>query len=409
MAVLTTPIATGGAASRGGWRDLDWWMLLLVMALSVWGCCTIATTAGPPDAQPSTLAAPSQASTAVERNSYPTRFRAHGMSDAIKQATWVALGLTLLLALAVFDYQLLMHTQFAVYIINILLLGAVLIPHIGHKAHGAYSWIPLGPFLLEPAEFTKVATIITLAAFLCRRQEKMHKFSTLMLSLLYLAPSLLLILKEPNFGMTVAILSIWFGMMFFGGARWWHLALVLGLGVAMFAVAWKTDKIKAYQKERLSAFLDSDASSSGAGYHVKQSQIAIGSGQITGQGWGKGMQNHGGYVPENTTDFIFASVAEDLGFVGAATLMMTYLFLLFRSTAIAMTTDNFFGVLIAGGFTSLLAYHTIVNMGMTMRVMPITGVPLPFFSYGGSCFLAFALCIGLLESIAMRRKRISVY
>ena len=122
-------------------------------------------------------------------------------------------------------------------------------------------------------------------------------------------------------------------------------------------------------------------------------------------GYGKGMQSRSGYVPENSTDFIFTVVAEELGFAGAAALLALYFLLLFRCANVATSTENYFGVLIAGGFTALLAFHTIENLGMTMRVMPITGVPLPFFSYGGSSFLAFSACAGLLQSIAMRRKR----
>jgi len=171
---------------------------------------------------------------------------------------------------------------------------------------------------------------------------------------------------------------------------------------------WHSGRLKPHQKARLAVFLDTNPSSEDArdaAYQITQSQIAIGGGQITGQGWGKGMQNRAGYVPEKTTDFIFAVVAEELGFAGAAALLMAYLVLLSRAALVALGTENYFGALIAGGFTTLLAFHTIVNLGMTMRLMPITGVPLPFFSYGGSSYLSFSLCVGLLQSISMRRKR----
>jgi rod shape determining protein RodA len=253
---------------------------------------------------------------------------------------------------------------------------------------------------------------VTLAAFLCRRQERIHEVSTLLWSLAYLAPLLLLILKQPDFGTMLSVLSIWFGMLFFGGARLMHLGLTVLIGVLMFGAAWRMDVLKPHQKERLAVFLQTDATtrvSKREGYHIKQSQIAIGAGQITGQGWGQGMQNRAGYVPEKTTDFIFAVVAEELGFVGAGLLLVLYLMLLSRSAMLAMTSDNYFGVLIAGGFTALIGFHTIVNLGMTMRVMPITGVPLPFFSYGGSSYLAFSMCVGLLQSIALRRRRLSAF
>jgi rod shape determining protein RodA len=319
-------------------------------------------------------------------------------------------GLSLLLALAFMDYQLLMHLQGWIYLLNIfsLLLVLALPDSIAPTINGAQSWIRLGPFALQPSEFAKFALIVSLAGFLAKRQERVREFPTLMYSLLFLAPPLLLILKQPDFGTSLAVLSIWFGMLFFGGARLWHLALVVIVGASAFGYAWKTDKLKPHQKARLAVFLNNNPTTKidrDAGYQIKQSQIAIGSGQLAGQGWGQGMQNQAHYVPENTTDFIFTVVAEELGFVGASLLVLAYLGLLLRTCFIAMTTDNYFGALMAGGFTALLAFHTIVNLGMTMRVMPITGVPLPFFSYGGSSYLSFALCMGLLQSIVIRQKR----
>jgi rod shape determining protein RodA len=209
----------------------------------------------------------------------------------------------------------------------------------------------------------------------------------------------------------LSILSIWFGMLFFGGARLRHLGIVAAVGLAVFCGAWNRKILKPHQKMRLAVFLDRHPSKEAmraGGYQIEQSQIAIGAGEITGQGFGRGMQNRSRFVPESTTDFVFTVVAEELGFVGSASLILLYLMLLLRSAATAMATDNYFGVLIGGGFTALIAFHTIVNLGMTMRVMPITGVPLPFFSYGGSSFIAFSMCVGLLQSIAVRRRRASL-
>ncbi|MBV9468981.1 MAG: rod shape-determining protein RodA [Abitibacteriaceae bacterium] len=413
MAVVSAPYSAGSGFGRGGWRDFDWWLLLVVVALSVWGCVTIVSATRP---NADTFVAQTATATTHDGNSAsvsPTIHleKAHStrLSDGLKQAMWVSAGLCALLLLTLVDYQVLMHLQFGLYVLNLGLLGLVL--KLGREINGAKSWIPIGPFALQPAEFAKFAIIVTLAAFLCRRQEKIREFSTLMWSLAYMAPPCLLILKQPDFGTTVAIMSIWVGMLFFGGARLWHLALIIFVAGTVFGIAWKTDKLKPHQKARLAVFLDTNPSNSEArkaGYQINQSQIAIGSGQITGQGWGKGMQKQAGYVPENTTDFIFTVVAEELGFVGAATLILAYLLLLFRSATLTMTTENYFGVLIAGGFTALIAFHTIINLGMTMRVMPITGVPLPFFSYGGSSYISFSLCVGLLQSIAMRRRRMGM-
>jgi rod shape determining protein RodA len=331
------------------------------------------------------------------------------ISDLTKQIAWVAIGITVMLALALSNYQWLVHFQTILYVLNLAFLTLILVlpSSLAPTINGAKSWIRLGPVALQPAEFCKFATIICLAAFLARRQERIRDISTFGWSLLYLAPALLLILKQPDFGTMLAVLAIWFGMMYFGGARLVHLGIVAVLGVLLFGAAWKAGVLKPHQKERLAVFLEKDSKLSGTreGYQIKQSQIAIGSGQIVGQGYTEGMQNRSGYVPENKTDFIFTVVAEEFGFVGGSILLFLYLVLLVRTAMVATTTENYFGVLIAGGFTALLAFHTIQNIGMTMRVMPITGVPLPFFSYGGSSYLAFSMCAGLVQSIAMHRKR----
>ncbi len=416
MAVISAPLSSSAAIGRDTWRDLDWSLLLLIGMLSLWSCFTIVSATKSRDeqfiARPTSMLSNPLGSgvTAAEKPAQSTSSSESGLSDATKQLIWIGAGLALMLALALSDYQFLMHLQPWIYLGNAALLGTLLFlpSSIAPIINGAKSWIRLGPFALQPSEFCKFAVIICLAAFLCRRQEKIRELPTVLWSLVFLALPVALIMKQPDFGTTLGIFSIWFGMMFFGGARLWHLGLIVLIGALGFGYAWHDGKIKPYQKARLSVFLNNNPSTregKNQGYQIKQSQIAIGSGQISGQGYGQGMQNRAGYVPENSTDFIFTVVAEELGFIGGACLIMLYLLLLLRTTMIALTTDNYFGTLIAGGFTALLAFHTIINLGMTMRVMPITGVPLPFFSYGGSSYLAFSMCAGLLQSIAVRQKR----
>ena len=404
MAVLTSPIALGSSSSRGSWRDLDWIMLAVVLMLSIWGCLTLRSATMPREEV--AIARTFPGASAAEGS---TPSVAKSGRDVIKQIAWIVIGVAVMLALALSNYQWLVHFQFWLYAANLAFLGLILIlpASLAPMINGAKSWIRLGPIALQPAEFCKFAIIVSLAAFLARRQERIREFPVFGMSLLYLAPALFLILKQPDFGTMLAVLAIWFGMMYFGGARLRHLAIVAIAGVVLFGAAWKMGVLKPHQKDRLAVFLQKESvlSSTREGYQIKQSQIAIGSGQITGQGYGKGMQNRSGYVPENRTDFIFTVVAEELGFVGAAALLVLYFVLLMRTSIVATSTENYFGVLMAGGFTALLAFHTIQNVGMTMRVMPITGVPLPFFSYGGSSYLAFSMCIGLMQSIAIRRKR----
>jgi rod shape determining protein RodA len=396
MAVVSAPYSP--AASRASFLGLDWPLLLLTVFLAVWGVFTIMSATKPtPQMQISRITPTIPRTAPVENSKIP---------DATKQIVFVVIGLTAMVAMAFVDYRWLMHLQGWIYALNLfcLLLVLVLPRSLAPEINGAKSWIILGPISLQMSEFSKVAVMLSLAAFLTRKQEKIGQMKTVLISLLYLVPPLLLIMKQPDFGTTLATLSIWFGMLFFGGARIKHLALVLGVGIALFTFAWKYHILKPHQMERLSSFLKPSESKQAGGYQLNQSLIAIGGGQITGQGYGEGMQNQARYVPENRTDFIFTVVAEELGFVGGAILLATYLCLLYRSAGLASVTENYFGVLLCGGFTSLIAFHCIINLGMTMRVMPITGVPLPFFSYGGSSFLAFSLGFGLLQSVSAHRR-----
>lgn len=392
MAVISAPYS---ASSRSSFLGLDWLLFFLVLVLAVWGCFTVASAT-----LPSLQSAPAARVPGATSQPIPSNTK---LTDTVKQAAWIGIGLLAMAALALLNYQWLMHMQGWIYVVNLLALVAVLF--VGREINGAKSWIIVGPVSLQLSELSKIAVLVSLAAFLTRRQERITEFKTLFWSLLYLLPPLLLIMKQPDFGTMLATVSIWFGMAFFGGARLRHLGLVALVGILAFSAAWKGGILKPHQKERLAVFLNPDAAPREGGYQLKQSQIAIGGGQVTGQGWGQGMQNRARYVPENSTDFIFTVVGEELGFAGGATLLVLYLALLFRTSTLATTTENYFGVLLCGGFTALLAFHCIVNLGMTMRVMPITGVPLPFFSYGGSSFLAFSMGAGLLQSVAVHRRR----
>lgn len=397
MAVVSAP--SSSIAARVSFLGLDWPLLLLTISLAVWGVFTVVSATQPAIQAPAAQLAPATTRVAPVENSR--------LPDATKQIAFAVVGVAAMLALAFVDYRWLMHLQGWIYALNLaLLLLLLLLPNgIAPVINGAKSWIVLGPISLQLSEFSKIAVLLSLAAFLTRKQEKIEQLKTVLLSLLYLAPPLLLILKQPDFGTMLATLSIWFGMLFFGGARLKHLLGVLLVAVLLFAGAWRGGILKPHQTARLASFIDPNAAPEAGGYQLRQSLIAIGSGQITGQGYGQGMQNQARYVPENQTDFIFTVVAEELGFAGGAALIAAYLFLLFRTASLAMTADNYFGVLLCGGFTALLAFHCIINLGMTMRVMPITGVPLPFFSYGGSSFLAFSLGVGLLQSVSAHGRR----
>ena len=369
---------TISASGRGSIWGFDWPLWMLVVLLSVWGAFTVISATQVPG----------------------TPLFHHGQpSDAAKQIGFIVLGLSAMTALGFANYRWLMYGQGWLYWLNLAALVGVLL--VGREVNGAKSWIFIGPLSLQVSEFSKFALLLALSAFVTRRQTRIGEGRTVALSLLYLAPPLLLILKQPDFGTAMAILSIWFGIMFFGGARWQHLLIVTLMGMLLMFGAFKTGVLKPHQVARLTAFADPKSKDN---YQLDQSLIAIGGGQLTGQGYGEGIQNRANYVPFNQTDFIFTVVAEELGFLGGALLIGCYFLLLYRATNLALFADNYFGVLLCGGFTALLAFHCIINIGMTMRVMPITGVPLPFFSYGGSSFLNFSLCAGLLQSVSSHRR-----
>jgi len=409
MAVVT--VSHTSSNSPRGILGLDWLLLLLVIFISVWGCLSVIS-ATQPAADTVSAARMAAGATVLDGGADTVAPREHlaksKFSDASKQTGFVVVGLLAMIALAFMNYQWLMHMQTTVYLATICsLMLLMVLPHsLAPSINGARCWIVLGPLSLQMGEFAKLGILISLSAFVTRRQEKIREWKTLLFSLLYIAPPLVLILKEPDLGTCLAAFSIWIGIMFFGGARLSHLGTVLLVGVLFFSAACLTHKfIKPYQVERLTSFLHPNDDAKGDGYQLNQSLIAIGGGEITGQGFKQGMQNRAHYVPENQTDFIFTVVAEELGFAGGATLICCYLLVLWRSVSLATCTENYFGVLLCGGFTTLLAFHCVLNLGMTMRIMPISGVPLPFFSYGGSSFLTFSMCVGLLESIAMHRRK----
>jgi rod shape determining protein RodA len=333
----------------------------------------------------------------------------HGQPSAYgnthKQIFGVVAGLAIIIALATSDYtQLLPRYAVWLYWLNILMLTVVCLH--GHASRGAQRWIALGPIEIQPSEFCKVILIVTLALFITQRREEIREWGTVWSSIGFIAVPLLLIFKQPDLGTALVVSTLWFGMMFIGGAKWQHLGLLFLAGALVFAGLWHFHVLKDYQKTRLEVFLNPNADPRDTGYHLHQSQIAIGSGQVSGQGYQKGMQANGHFIPEQHTDFIFTIVGEEGGFVGAIILLGLYLLVLERSLALLINTEDYLGRLLIAGVVSMLAFHIVVNIGMTIGVMPVTGVPLPFFSYGLSALLVDMTCIGLVLSVAARKHRI---
>ena len=293
-----------------------------------------------------------------------------------------------------------------IYAINMAMLVAVLLS--GHSSKGAQRWIGVGGMTLQPSEFAKVAVIITLAVFLVKHREQLGELKTFALSFVHVAVPMLFVFKQPDLGTALVLTAIWFGMLFIAGANRNHLAgFVLGV-LLLGVIGWNTPHLlKDYQKGRLTSFINPAQDERGSGYHVLQSRIAIGSGQATGKGWLHGTQGQLGFIPERHTDFIFTVVAEELGFVGAAVLLLMYFLLLWKAITIMSDTEDTLGRFAAAGVVCMFTFHIMVNVGMTLGIMPVAGVPLPMFSYGGSSLLANMLALGILVGIGMRRHKIN--
>ena len=305
-----------------------------------------------------------------------------------------------------FDYRGLQQYGKKLYIINLLMLLAVMF--FGHAALGAQRWIQIGPISIQPSEFSKLIMIICMASILESRMGALNNLRDLIPVAIYIGIPFLLVLKQPDLGTSLVFLAIFFGMVIACGIRWRLLFGIFMTGLASFPILWNF-VFKEYQKTRLTVFLDPNIDPLGSGYHIIQSKIAIGSGMLFGKGIFQGTQSQLNFLPENHTDFIFAVVGEEFGFVGAVVLLMLYLIVMMRGIQIAKEAGDMFGRLLAVGITSMLAFHVLVNVGMTTGIMPVTGIPLPLMSYGVSALTTDIFAIAILLNINIRKNKLSLF
>lgn len=328
-----------------------------------------------------------------------------------RQIIWVAIGLVAMVVVLLFDYNTFASLSRLVYTGNLGLLAVVLV--IGKVALGAQRRISLGFFELQPSELAKVAIILTLAALLRRRERQMESWKNLVWPFVHVGIPMLLILKQPDLGTSLVFIAILLGQLFMAGAPVRKLGLVLGGGLAVVVLAVFLHlkfglpiPLQDYQLNRLLVFLNPEADPLGAGYHVIQSTIALGSGRFLGKGLFAGTQNRLNFLPEQHTDFIFSVIAEEMGFVGVVALLTLYFVLIWRGIRIIAQAKDLYGVLVATGVTTMFTFHLLVNVGMTAGIMPVTGIPLPMVSYGGSSMLSSFMGIGLLLNVQMRHHKI---
>ena len=319
-----------------------------------------------------------------------------------RQSMFMVFGIIMVTVSLAFDYRMLKNYATRLYIFNIILLLAVMF--VGHSQLGAQRWIQIGSLSFQPSEFSKVFLIICLATFMDKRIEWLEEFKDYLPVFGYIFVPWLLVMRQPDLGTSLTFIAILIGMIFVSGFKYkWFFRLGVAF-VALLPAFWMV--LKDYQKNRIRVFLNPELDPFGSGYHVIQSKIAIGSGGLLGKGWLAGTQSQLNFLPENHTDFIFAVAGEEFGFVGAAFIILLYLIIIWRGIAIALEADDNFGTLLAVGVTSMFMFHVMVNIGMTAGIMPVTGVPLPFLSYGVSSLTTNLMLVALLLNIKVRKQNL---
>jgi rod shape determining protein RodA len=358
-------------------RRMDWLLVLAVAALSAIGVLLVWSAT-----QPSLLAA------GLDPHTYLK-----------KQLLWVVIGLFLMLGVSFADYRQI--RSWAPYVYGATLLGllAVLSP-LGSDINGAHAWISLpGGFQVEPSEFAKVALVLIIATVFSNRRGGTSGLRSVLLALACAAPLLALVVIEPALGVAMVLCVVTATMIVLSGTKLRIIAaLAAVVGVAVFA-AGGLHLLKSYQLTRFTSFLHPSANLSGTGYNAAQAKIAVGSGGMFGTGLFHGTLVAGNFVPSQQTDFIFTVAGEELGFVGTITIVVLLGIVIIRALHIATRADDLFGLLVASGVATWFAFQSFVNIGMTIGIMPITGLPLPFVSYGGSAIFADMIAIGLLQSV----------
>lgn len=323
-----------------------------------------------------------------------------GTGIVARQAFFVLVGAGAMAVISVIDYRRITDWWPIIYGAGIVLLLGVLTP-LGSTVNGTKGWYQFGPVVLQPAELGKLATVVAVAAFLGSVDSVDLRRLAVALGLIG-APTLLTLL-QPDLGSALVFIVAGLGMLVVAGVRLRHLMVLLVVGVvAVFGIL-SSDTLDEYQRDRLTAAFNPEGVSEAAGYNVRQAQTAISSGGLTGYGFGNGPSTRLGYVPAQQTDFIFTVAGEEFGFVGAGTLVLLYAVMIWRIWRIAQLASDTVGMLLCVGVMSMLLFHIFENVGMNLGIMPITGIPLPLVSQGGSSVLASFVALGLVQSVHMHR------
>jgi len=317
----------------------------------------------------------------------------------LRQLTWLAGGLVVLSLACTVSYRNLARFAYVIFGINVFLLLVVLV--LGKAGLGAQRWIRIGGITFQPSEFMKLSLVLFLARYFDDRREILHQPKTMLLPAGLTLACALLVLKQPDLGTALLLLFNATAIMLLLGLRWRYLLPFAVAGGVLAPVLWTV--LKDYQRRRILVFLNPDLDPLGASYHIAQSKIAVGSGGFFGKGWLAASQSQLNFLPMNHTDFLFAVLSEQWGFVGALIVLLVYTYLVTRGFQIASESPDFFATLLATGITCTLAIQVAINVSMVLGILPVVGIPLPLLSYGGSSMLVSMLSLGLLLNIHMRR------
>lgn len=323
--------------------------------------------------------------------------------DPTRQLLFAAAGLILMLLLMKFDFHLWARLALPLYGIGLILLVLVII--MGQETLGAARWIDVGFFQFQPSEFIKLGVVLVLAKLFSERYDSMPKFRYFLLSLLVVMVPVVLVILQPDLGSALVIGAIWMIMVATTTTKKWYLVALVLLTAVSLPLA--ISNLEPYQQERLQTFTNPAADPQGAGYNVNQATIAVGSGQLFGRGLTSGTQSQLNFLPSQHTDFIFAVIAEKLGFVGASLVLVLFVILLLRILRVAWETDDRLGFFLAIGVLAMLLTHVVVNIGMNLQLLPVTGIPLPLVSFGGTNLIVTLVSFGLLLSILLHRKELA--
>lgn len=315
---------------------------------------------------------------------------------------WTGIGMVVFIVMTAFDYRWLRTLAWPIYFVNLGLL--VLTLAVGTGVGGSSRWVAIGPLTFQFSELAKILMIIVLATYLGNREGRLDSFTSIAGAALLMGPPWALVMLQPDLGTSLVLVSILVGTLFMSGASLrWLLAGALA-AIPMIFIGWEY-VLRDYQKERILSFLNPAADTQGSGWQVLQSQLTVGSGGLFGAGLTNGAQARGGFLPVQESDFVFAVLAQELGFVGALVMFLLFMALIWRILACGWRSRDPFGLLFCSGVASMILFQVFVNVGMVIGIMPVTGIPLPFITHGGASLISLAIGLGVIQSINLRQDR----